>query len=1317
MKGPRLIRLLALLLLGPLLAAPGLFAGKTSETRPRIFLEYSTRNAPPDIASIRMILDGRDVSAGAEITSSSVSFVPSEELTAGRHDVEVVLVDRNGMTRKKAWSFEVDPGAVAEKFTLGYIAPTPANGAVTSAKDAIVAIELSGASARDLDLRLFMASGGSAFLGLKAPFSWSGNTATTVVELGDEGAKTLLLKATRIGGGRTKDLVTSFMVDRHAPEAVKAELSAVPVLLSGGSATPAGVAVVFKDPPYDAAAMVELTVDGPDGARLRLEARDVVARCAFELPTTEMALWPAGFYELRATVSDYAGLSSRNAQPVFVELRPDAPGEPPPLRLDGYPQVSREPSVTLSGRSLAKAALSLFVNGELSGKTYCADDGAFSFGEVPLREGFNAFVFRMRDVYDRPIGELCAPGVFADRRPPLILDLSIGESAESSEPRPAVTWRLEDRGPDGSSGIGLAENVSLMLDGRPLRVEAGAGGSFRAVPEEDLAFGPHEIVLDVSDRLGNAVEEKRGFRVVEGVAEKMELSCDRKTLYAWGDDAALIRVELRDRFGRPAADGTPVYFSADRGLIPAAMATRDGAVAARFSPGLKLGKAKVVVSTARSQGGTVPRELKVSGRPDGEKKAVKGPVLTQELVFEVLNAPERGPMSAVVVRDMPSALADGGNTVISFRAALLDALDQPVLDGLRVRVEAELGKVEPADPETRKGEVSFAYRPGRRAGTETVTISHGGFVHRESFQLKQRPPGPPHGIKASLTPGYAEAGSVIPVRLSVQVLDDFGDPVAGGTAVTFSADEGSVPAASSTGPDGRLIANFLAPEKEGTARILIQAGDAKKEVAVPVISSNRPEKVVRIRTDIPRSWRPAATEYELTIRGQVYGSEDHLVPGKIPVFVAVSRGSAPALVMSGNGLFSFSYNRYEASKKGGTVGQVDFELRCDSAGFKTRLEIETGKSDEKEENLRGGEIAADDLGLELGFELASRSGTVETGFVRARLFSGKAPLPERLASAEVIFEASAGEILPRAFLENGSVKLPFSYKAGEKDIEVKVRLADHPKIWRRLLIAVSDSLAVAVKDDAAEKDAPAQRWDWDFRHKEKPGKDGRLELSLRLTRGAPPEQLVTFSALHGSFASSPLRPWEGDSAKILYVMPREADSDLVWAKSGAFSAQLLIPCRELRETAGPESSSHERYEKEMWPAEVAGTGLLVEILNGRSELEAGGRDRSRLRLAITTAKQEPLADGTEVEFICPQANLSPGRAKLRRGQVVLSVQSRDWVGTYPLVVKLDSLRGSVNLVFTVPAEAGAPLPPMPQGPGFRLPGLPPPPGGGAKDRR
>ncbi|MHB8176556.1 MAG: N-acetylmuramoyl-L-alanine amidase, partial [Thermoleophilia bacterium] len=81
-------------------------SGTISNNRPYITADYSSGNGI-NVASVKIKLDGQDVTAGANRTGSYVSYRPPASLSAGTHSVTVTAANTAGASQSSTWSFTV----------------------------------------------------------------------------------------------------------------------------------------------------------------------------------------------------------------------------------------------------------------------------------------------------------------------------------------------------------------------------------------------------------------------------------------------------------------------------------------------------------------------------------------------------------------------------------------------------------------------------------------------------------------------------------------------------------------------------------------------------------------------------------------------------------------------------------------------------------------------------------------------------------------------------------------------------------------------------------------------------------------------------------------------------------------------------------------------------------------------------------------------------------------------------------------------------------------------------------------------------------
>ncbi|MCD6409665.1 MAG: Ig-like domain-containing protein [Candidatus Verstraetearchaeota archaeon] len=79
-----------------------------TEVTPTISAKYND-NTGIDIGSVKIYVDGVDVTANVTITASQVTYTPAKPLTAGVHTVKVTVADIYGNKAEREWSFTIVP--------------------------------------------------------------------------------------------------------------------------------------------------------------------------------------------------------------------------------------------------------------------------------------------------------------------------------------------------------------------------------------------------------------------------------------------------------------------------------------------------------------------------------------------------------------------------------------------------------------------------------------------------------------------------------------------------------------------------------------------------------------------------------------------------------------------------------------------------------------------------------------------------------------------------------------------------------------------------------------------------------------------------------------------------------------------------------------------------------------------------------------------------------------------------------------------------------------------------------------------------------
>lgn len=76
-------------------------------SRPVVSAQYSDASSDIDSASVRLLVDGEDVTARASVSATGVSYTPASDFAEGPHTLYIEVANRAGSAASAAWSFEV----------------------------------------------------------------------------------------------------------------------------------------------------------------------------------------------------------------------------------------------------------------------------------------------------------------------------------------------------------------------------------------------------------------------------------------------------------------------------------------------------------------------------------------------------------------------------------------------------------------------------------------------------------------------------------------------------------------------------------------------------------------------------------------------------------------------------------------------------------------------------------------------------------------------------------------------------------------------------------------------------------------------------------------------------------------------------------------------------------------------------------------------------------------------------------------------------------------------------------------------------------
>ena len=79
--------------------------GVVEEANPTISAGYSDDRAGVDKATVKLLLDGEDVTSIAEVTESQIRYIPVKGFNEGEHVVKISVADKEGNENSEEWTF------------------------------------------------------------------------------------------------------------------------------------------------------------------------------------------------------------------------------------------------------------------------------------------------------------------------------------------------------------------------------------------------------------------------------------------------------------------------------------------------------------------------------------------------------------------------------------------------------------------------------------------------------------------------------------------------------------------------------------------------------------------------------------------------------------------------------------------------------------------------------------------------------------------------------------------------------------------------------------------------------------------------------------------------------------------------------------------------------------------------------------------------------------------------------------------------------------------------------------------------------------
>lgn len=618
---------------------------------PTIAATYSDAGSGIDPASVRLTVDGADVTAQAQVTASGLTFTPSSPLADGAHAVQVAVKDRAGNPGSAAAGFGVD--TVQPLITV--VSPVSTDVQSTTLPPIVITYSdsLSGVAVASLQATLddvaLACTAGPSGAQCQAPEQPEGNHALTVRIRDLAGNPAVALLGLRTSSDTAPPAISILSPADGAFVASTSPQVAASLADAGTGIDSSSVVLRVDDIDVTSEAVVsaagvtwtptEPLAEMPH--RISVEARDLVghqasAASAFTVDATPPALTveaPADGLALNQTQVEVTGEAADENAGVRVEVG----GQPVTLTAGRFDisvpvaegtqavtvravdaagnarQESRQVTrFTLPAVSIASpadlsyvAATTVRVTGTVTdpaaavavnGVPAVVSGNAFAAEDVPLLEGGNILTATARDARGH-VGTHSI-NVVRDLTAPRVAIHDPADGAVVVTPTVTVSGLVNDI----VAGTVNAAEATVTVNGRPAVV---ANRSFVAegVP---LAPGENAITAVATDKSGNRGQQAIRVRLESGNVPRLAIvSGDGQQGVIGSALAQPLVVAFLDAAGQPVA-GRPVLFAVREGSGSFAGGRRqvavttgpDGRAAAGFTLGSRAGVANHVVEAS-----------------------------------------------------------------------------------------------------------------------------------------------------------------------------------------------------------------------------------------------------------------------------------------------------------------------------------------------------------------------------------------------------------------------------------------------------------------------------------------------------------------------------------------------------------------------------------------------------------------------------------------------------------------------------------------------------------------------------------------------
>lgn len=358
-----------------------------------------------------------------------------------------------------------------------------------------------------------------------------------------------------------------------------------------------------------------------------------------------------------------------------------------------------------------------------------------------------------------------------------------------------------------------------------------------------LYASPTTGVATVQASAGGSVNGSVAVEIVAGPTASVTVLSSADTLDADNSSQAAITAIVRDSNGNGVAQGTPVSFTAQGGVVnETATVGPDGRATTTFRAGLVPGSAAVTANQAGIRGSaviylrpTMPAAIQLNVNPrqlvaDGvSESALRATVLDAQgrpvsdgtnVTFTSLTGQIAGNSPLLGGKDRRAAAAD--------KSAWASTMERRFNSGIQNLSRAESSRFARTQSlyttTTVNGYAYATLTSATLAGTDTIAASAAEYSVAQSVTYVAGTPALIHVQPAS---GSLPADGVSSTVVTCRVSDSNGNPVGSGIAVAVNPTLGrAAPASGFTNSGGEFVTTLTTERRQGTCALVATAGTA-----------------------------------------------------------------------------------------------------------------------------------------------------------------------------------------------------------------------------------------------------------------------------------------------------------------------------------------------------------------------------------------------------------------------------------------------------------------------------------------------------------